>query len=554
MEPPPGSWLEPAATRNGFAISPDGSRLVFTGRGPDGQFHAWRRDLAETELHPLETAEGAHTVFWGPASRRLFFAVGGSLRVADPSGGPFQALSQKQDLLIYGTVIGAERVLAMSTRRTNYAVPIGGGGDEPLPNAYAWPEPLPDGEHILYLTFGKQAENSVVRVARLGEDPQSGVEIVRANSKAQYAPSATDPDRGYILYVRTGNLMAQPFDARALRVTGEAVPLAARVEHFATSGAADFSISANGVLVYQPHIGRAQMTWVDRSGRRTGTVGPAGRGIYHLRLSPDGAKVVAELYDVQDGFARVWIFDAATGDGRPITEELAGGATWSPDSRRLAYSGVVVGQLPMLFLRSATEEEYGQPLFPGVHPDQLQVPTDWSRDGRFLVYQSRQQGDVWVADLAGERSLTPLLHSPARESSGVFSPDGRWLAFVSDEAGRPEVYVQAFESGPNPRLHGERYRISRNGALSVRWRGDGNELFYAGADGRMYAVAIRPGEEPAFGAPSALFDIEIEATTPIVTPFAFDVSDDGQRFLLTRLTNPERDHLVVVKNWEGLLR
>ena len=121
VEPPAGYWLEPAATRNGFDISPDGTSLVFTARGRDGQFHAWRRDLSRTTLHPIATANGAHTVFWGPASKRLFFAMGGSLRLTDPAGGPFQVLSQDQNLPIYGTVIAPECVLVMSNRRTSLA-------------------------------------------------------------------------------------------------------------------------------------------------------------------------------------------------------------------------------------------------------------------------------------------------------------------------------------------------------------------------------------------------------------------------------------------------
>ena len=552
VEPPLGYWLEPAATRNGFDISPDGKSLVFTARGKDGQFHAWRRDLSETALHPIATAEGAHTVFWGPDSKRLFFAVSASLRMGDAAGGPLVVLSREQDRPIYGTEIAPDRVLAMSTRRTSYLVPIGGGDPRPLP-AYPWPELLPDGDHLLYLAFGGKAQDSVVRAARLGAEPDSGVEIVRTNSKVQYAPSADDPDRGYLLYVSAGNLMAQPFDAKALRVTGEAVPLAANVEHYATSGAADFSVSGQGVLVYQPHIGRAQITWVDRSGNAVATVGPANREIYDLRLSPDQTRIAAELYDVEDGYERAWIFDAASGKGRPISEDLAGGTTWSPDSTRLVYSGVIVTRLPMLFTRSAVEEDHGQPLFPGAHPEQLQVPTDWSGDGRFIVYQSRQEGDLWVADLAGDGSLTPLLHSAALESSGAFSPDRRWLAFVSNETGHPEAYLQAFQAGQPPRLRGERFRISRNGAVSVRWRGDGRKLFYAGADGKMYTVPVRLTAQPEIGSPKALFDIEIEATTPVITPFTFDVSADGRRFLLPRLTNRERDHLVVIENWPQLL-
>jgi DNA-binding winged helix-turn-helix (wHTH) protein len=374
VEPPPGYWLEPAGTRQGFDISPDGRSLVFTARGRDGQFHAWRRDLSRTALHPISTADAAHTVFWGPDSKKLFFALGGSLRLADAVGGPFQVLGQERGRAVYATVIAPERVLVMGNRPSSYLVPTVGGDAQPLPAAYPWPEPLPASEYILYLAFGDRSHNSVVRAARVGEEPESGAEIVQTNSRTLYAPSGPGSDQGHLLYVHAGSLMAHPFDAKSLRVTGQAVPLAAGIEHFATSGAADFSVSTNGVLVYQPHIGRAQMTWVDRAGRPVGTVGPANQGIYYLRLSPDSTKIVAELYSVEDGYSRVWIFDSATGNGRPITEELAGGSVWSPDSSRLVYSGLIVTQLPRLFVRSVTEEGYGKPLLAGVHPEQVQVP------------------------------------------------------------------------------------------------------------------------------------------------------------------------------------
>jgi dipeptidyl aminopeptidase/acylaminoacyl peptidase len=191
----------------------------------------------------------------------------------------------------------------------------------------------------------------------------------------------------------------------------------------------------------------------------------------------------------------------------------------------------------------------------------FQVPTDWSPDGRFIAFvntgfprlANEQQSDVWLLDLARGRKLVPLLNTRFHESNPAFSPDGKWLAFTSNESGRPEVYVQAFRSGDAPSVIGERHLVSSAGAQAVRWRRDGKELFYLGFDGRVQAVPVSLSPKPHFGAATALFAIRTDARAAIHSVLGFDVSADGQRFVIPVVSSLKAPSIVVVQNWEALL-
>ncbi len=551
--PPPGYWLEPAGTRQGFAVSPDGMEIALTTRGPSGGFSTWVRGLSEIDLRPVPMARNAHTLFWGADASQLFFALRGSLRSGQPSDDSFQVLSEQPDLILAGAVLASNEVLVMGNRQSSYLADLSGGDPVRLDTAFPWPTALPGGEHFLFLAYGDEQTSSVVKAARQ-DNFEIVADIVPSATRAEFAPSTEAASRGHLLFVRDGSLLAQPFDAARLQTLGQARVVASGVEHFAPAGAADFSVSQAGVLAYQPFAGRAEMTWTGLDGEAVSTVGDRDLGIQHLRLSPDGSRVAAELYDVEAGYAKLWIFDAQSGRGRPVSNEVAGGAVWAPDSRRLVYSGIGSPGLPQLYLRSVDEEGRGHPLSESFVP-QVQVPTSWSPDGRFIAYQSQLEGDLWVAVI--EEGVEPITHQIAVtrpfESAADFAPSGEWLAFLSDETGRPEVYVQAFRATDPPRLAGERIQVSDRGAVSFRWGRRGRELFVADAGGTLSVIPVDL-EAREVGAPRTLFDIEIDATRPLTTLFTFDVSADGAHFLLPRLTRRESAHLVVLQNWQQLLR
>jgi len=560
VAPPPGYFLEPGGTRQAFAVSADGSRLAFTAVDAECVYRVFMRDFTRLESRALPGSEGAHNIFWSADGSSLFAHIRGTLRSTGPEGGSYQVICELPPVHS-GVSLPSGRIL-LSNRLQTWAVPGTGGTPQLAANqTYAWAQMLPDGEHLLYVGFDSSGRNSsghnLARVARLGE-PESTRDLLETDSKVVYAPSVVRRGAGYLLYVRAGNLLAQPFDATSLRLLGAPTALADKIFTFNNTGAADFSVSATGVLVYVPFSGRSQIAWLDRSGRELATVGPVNVGVKYVRLSPDQRKIAADIYDLEKGATAIWILDAVTGASRRLTSGPGQitGAIWSPDSNRIVYIRASGGHPPRMFIRGVGENDPEEALL----PPSFQIPTDWSPEGRYIAYTNtafplianEQGGDVWVVDLQRDRKITAILHTPFRESSAVFSPDGRKLAFIADDSGRPEVYVQSFESGDPPRMTGERTLVSHNGALFLRWQRDGRAIFYLGTDNRVYTVPISSGARQ-FGAPTPLFNIPAEARAVLPHAFGFDVARDG-RFLAPTLRSSEPSSFVVVENWEQPLK
>jgi len=278
--------------------------------------------------------------------------------------------------------------------------------------------------------------------------------------------------------------------------------------------------------------------------------------IEHGRLSPDGTKIAAPIYNVDRGVTEIWIIDKETGTSRKSISGpgLVASPVWAPDSQKLAYQGAYEGP-PQLFLRGIGESDAEEKLPQGF----FQVPTDWSRDGRFIAYtsasyaqsQNEMRGAVWLIDMARDRKVIPLITTPFHEGNPMFSPDGRWLAFTSNESGRTEVYIQAFVAGESPHMSGERHVVSGEGAVALRWRRDGRELFYLAQDGRIYGVPIAWSPKPDLGKPVPLFSVNTDTRVAVHGVEGFDVSDDGQSFLVPMATSTEKSEIVVIQNWEA---
>jgi len=337
------------------------------------------------------------------------------------------------------------------------------------------------------------------------------------------------------------------------------MPVVNKVYSFRPTGGADFSVSSSGAIAYQSFASRSQLVWVDREGRQVGSAGPANVNVKSGRLSPDGRKLATAIYDVERGAQNLWIVDIKSNAVRELTLEpgVRDAPVWSPDSKTLGFLHAFAGKLPQVRIRGAGANDAEEALAPGG----FQMPTDWSPDGRFIVFEntgiarlsSEIQSDVLMFDLAHGRKVIPVLSTRFHESNAAFSPDGKWLTFTSNESGRPEVYVQAFESTGAPRVTGERHLVTRSGAQTLRWRRDGKELFYLALDGRVYGVPAKLSPKPEFGPATPLFTISTEARAAIHSVPGFDVSPDGQRFLIPVVTSQDGPSLVVMQNWEAAL-
>jgi Tol biopolymer transport system component/predicted Ser/Thr protein kinase len=549
IAPPEGTAIGSFTEAGAVALSPDGTRVAFTTVSADGKRRLWVRDLDSVTARALPGADGASLPFWSPDGRSLGFFTTDTLKRIALAGGPSQTICTIT-AAGRGAAWNSDGVILFATETGPGLLRVAAGGgavvDEtalgPGELNHLWPSFLPDGQGYLFLVLGDEGRWHHVHVGSLGNRERR--KLVPSESGALYAPP------GYLLFFREGALMAQAFNARARQVTGEPVPVAegvGRVGGAAPQGYSAFSASATGVLAYgrAPHV-LNQLLWIDRGGTVRGSVGAPG-DYADPALSADGRRLAVCRDDPQTATPDIWIVDLVRGNFSRFTFHPRWEVypVWSPDGTRIAFSSD----------RTLPTQLYVKPTAGGAEERVLDTthdayPTDWSSDGRFLIYSggraSATRNDIWTLPLDGERKPRPLLQSPFNEAEGQLSPDGRVLAFSSDESGRPEVYV-----GRMPTLT-ERWQVSTGGGRFPTWRRDGKELFYLAADRKLMAVGFATGSASEGSVPSALFQTRVpEADFPgfhsMYVPAA-----DGQRFLV--LTEPETFHsppVTIVLNWSA---
>ena len=557
VTPPKGYYFEGGGVRQSFALSPDGSRIAFTAKAGTGGFTLFLRDFSERESRPVADGEGAYSVVWAEDGRTLLFTAKGKLRRIAINAAASQVLTGAVPYFSSAISFGPERLL-VSNHRNSGVIPSSGGTLTPIDPPYPWAQLLPGGREFLYTIDDPHLGSLRARIATTGRnDP--GTEVVQADSRVQYTGSIHS-DSGYLIYLREGTLLAQPFDLARHHVTAEPKAIARRVSSFGPTGSADFSVSRSGVLAYQTYSSRSQFIWVDRTGKRLSSASPADMNASYVRLSPDGRWLAIVPFDVDRGVPEIWLYDTANGAGRKVVfgAAISHLPVWSPDSRRLVYISDH-HSWPRLALCSLD----GTPDKETLPDTGFMAPTDWSPDGRFILYNNSAlpaithdfPSDVFAIDMAHNRKVIPLLNTPFYENNAVFSPDGKWLAFLSDESGQAEIYMQALDHGNDSlRVIGERFLISRQGAQCLRWRKDGKELYYLGSDGRVYAVPLRFRSTGVHaGQPEVLFTIDAEARSTIHSVVSFDVSADGSRFVIPSVAPGESSALVVLQDWESLV-
>jgi Tol biopolymer transport system component/predicted Ser/Thr protein kinase len=529
---------------NFFSVSPDGSRLAFVARDATGHFQLWLRDFDSPIAQPLPGTDDAWAPFWSPDSRFIAFSAfsaGASLKKVPASGGPAETITASpadgggtwnRDGVILFAAGGGSLILR---------VPSAGGSATPVTSfdasqpvlAHSWPYFLPDGKHFLYTNVASNPENRGIYAGSL--DSKETKLILKPASFATYSPP------GYLLFNRAGTLLAQPFDADRLELKGDAIPIAEGVQFSAANGKGAVAVSANGVLTYRlvPTAVQNKLVWVDRKGTEQPLPAPP-HAYRNPRLSPDGQRVAVTIDELG---TQEWLLDTRRGTLTRLTFEgnYNGALAWTPDGKRIAFGSDRAGARN-LFWQLANGSGGTERL---ATSDRSQIAGSWSPDGQTLAFEQSNPGtgnDLLVYRL-GDRKVETFLQTRFNEIAPQFSPDGRWLAYVSDESGRNEVYVQPY---PGP---GGKWQISTEGGTEPVWARNG-ELFYRNGD-KMMAVGTATKANFSADTPKVLF--EGHYATYNAMP-AYDVTPDGQRFLLAKTAEQGPQEISVVLNWTEELK
>ena len=537
--------VTPQTSDPSIAISPDGQSIAFVGVDR-GQSRVWLRPLNSLSARPLAGTDGAAAPFWSPDSRSIGFFADGKLKRIDIDTGLVRELANaalgaggtwsREGVILYGFITGADRIVR---------VPDTGG--EPVPvtppdqrGAFG-PRFLPDGRHFFYQAGGPDrrspgAQGPSVYVARLdGGEPRR---VLASSSPPVFVSS------GQVLFVRDGTLFAQDFDVARLELSGTAYPVADGVQpgilSASPTGSIVFRTGASTASLNQP----SQLVWFDRAGNEIERIGDPSQGaIINPSLSPvDGRVAISRAGDI-------WLVDPLKGGAAARFTTAAGADNnplWSSNGTQIVFSSNRGGVLD-LWVRDVTDAVGSErPLLESPH---TKSASDWSRDGRFLLYETvhpETLGDIWALPLdAGGREFA-VARTRFYERDGQFSPGGKWVAYESNESGVPEIYIQPFPptGGKEP--------ISVGGGTQARWRRDGQELFYLAPDSRLMAVSIR--------LPSSRERVEVSAPVPLfVAPVAvrwnnlrhqYEVAGDGQRFLVNTAVGGHESSISVIVNWK----
>jgi eukaryotic-like serine/threonine-protein kinase len=521
-----------------FAVAPDGSRIALAARSSEGQTRLWVRTLQSMEWRALPRTEGAALPFWSPDSRQIGFFAEKKLKTIDVSNGLTHTLCDAPSGR--GGTWGGQNTIVFAPSAGGPLLRVQASGGTPQPvttldqsageTAHAWPHFLPDDRSVLFVAT---ATGAGLHIASL--DSGERKLVVGGGGAGAFA-------QGYLLFVRGTQLLAQRFNPQRGEFEDDQRPISGAELVGDSRRGSGFTVSNAGVLVHR--VGGSipsQLTWLDRNGRDLGvTADPA--DYQQFSISPDGRRIAVARRDARDSTSNIWLIEPE----RQVASRLTLGShdsspLWLPDGNRIAFVSLRDGKRAVY----ATDANGGKEQLLHSSPELKHLETV-SPDGRFLVYATtsvRTGLDLWLLPTEGDLKPQPLLQTAFNESEGRLSPDGRWIAYVSDESGRDEVYVRPF---PQP---DSRRQISTAGGQRPRWRSDGRELFFQSPDGRLLAVAVdaQAGLPIRSGAPHILFQMR--------QADEYEVARDGQRFLTkTRLEDHDRNGLQVILHWAEELR
>src|SRR5262245_19812903 len=547
---PPDKW-----SFGPIAVSPDGRHLAFTGV-TGGKVQLWAHSFDSNEAKALPGTQGATNPFWSPDSRFIGFFVDGRLKKIEVTGATVQPICETSANPAGGAWSPTGVILIGQNPAGLLRVSATGGEVTPVTTVdssrnesnHVLPAFLPDGRHFLYTIQSGQKETRGIYLGSLdGTLKRRLLDDIKVGKYRAAAPGDTANGAGWLLFVRDGALLARPFDTSRLDFTGEPFKLSDKLGRDIVVGPSGFSVSDNGVLVFDPNQKqrlRRQYRWVDRRGQTINTL-DVPTGSYPPWLSPDEKHFIAARIDPSLN-VDLWLCGVSGSNSKRFTSDPMGDnpPVWSPDGSRIVWASTRDGGVGNLYQKAASLNGVDTLLLKSAY---WKLPTDWSRDGRFIIYHERDpktKGDVWVLPMtgSGEKKPFPVVNTVANETAGTLSPDGRWLAYVSDESGRYEVWVQSFPGG------GGKQQVSNGGGGGPRWRGNGRELFYYSGDGKLMAAQVRIGESFEMDEPVSLF--EFLAGVQFRRYASYAVTRDGQRFLINEVVNLEPNApLTVVTNW-----
>ncbi len=557
--PPPETRVDivtPATSQpDGFALSPDGRQIVFVASG-DGTSRLWLRSLASTTAQPLAGTEGATDPFWSPDSRSIGFFADRALKRLDLGGGAPYTLAPAP-VGFGGTWNSAGIILFAPTIRTPLmrVSATGGAARAVTPfragqNIQGVPFFLPDGHHFLFGADGSPDVGGIYLGDLAGGAP---TRLTNAQSSPVYLPT------GWMLWVTDGALLAQRLDVGRAALTGAPITLVPGLPAGPGVKPVSVSVSTTGLVAYRVGGGgQSQLTWFDRSSTTRGSVDEPDVALREPRVAPDGRRVVVARGTAQG--TNLWLLDGARMSRLTFGASTDFHSVWSPDGTRIVFSSNRSGALAFDLYQKLLNGAVGdaQPLLSSGRVKIPGYPTSWSPDGRFLLYTTGgtpQTGtDLWVVPMVGAHTPSVFLKTPFDEEEGVFSPDGRWVAYESNESGRFEIYVRPFHppgaNDSDAASGAMQWQVSTAGGIDPMWQPNGKEIDYLDPSGAMMAAPITAsGTTFAAGTPVKLFQTQIVGGGEN-SPFGrdYDVAPDG-RFLINTVSESAAAPITLIQNW-----
>ena len=540
---PPG--LEMAAGDGAYplALSPDGARIAYVA-GDEGRNHLYVREMSELAPKPVSGATGVAHPFFSPDGQWIAFFAGGALQKVAVAGGAPLRICSVSSLSRGGSWGPGDTVVFALLGAGLFRVNAAGGAPQPLAGSgvAAWPEILPDGKTVLFTTGSLVAHTAIATmpleggkkriVGELNGAPLEGPPVLGAGDihQARILPG------GYLIYGQSpGIVRAAPFDLKSKTLSGSPVSMVDSVERARNDGGVYFAVSRTGMLVYAPTGDRHRLVWVDRNGAETPVTSDR-EAFRDPRISPDGKRVAVAIND-ETRRSDIWIYDTERGTKNRLTTTRHNLApVWTPDGTHITFSGGGIAELP------ANGGGSRDLLLP---PDKVRYPTSWSSDGRDLLFQLAGPTGMDLGVFTRRSEPRLLLERPFNDYDGVFSPDGKWVAYTSDESGRAQVYV-----GRYPDVV-EKVAVSSDGGADPRWSRDGRELFYRQGDALM-AAYVDAGRGLRVEKPRPLFAGHYSGASH---DSQFDVSPDGRRFVMVKSDEASTlRQITVVQNWSEELR